>query len=32
MEEKRDMKKALRQFKEKDDDESRIRYWESRKA
>jgi hypothetical protein len=30
MKRKREMKEALRKFKEKDDDESRIKYWESR--
>jgi ribosomal protein S21 len=32
MEKKTEMKQALRKFKEKDDNESRIQYWESRKA
>jgi hypothetical protein len=32
MEKKREMKEALRKFKEKDDDKSRIEYWENRKA
>jgi hypothetical protein len=30
MEKKKEMKEALRKFKEKDYDESRIQYWESR--
>jgi hypothetical protein len=32
MEKKREMKEALRKFKEKDDDISRSQYWESRTA
>jgi hypothetical protein len=31
-ERKREMKEALRKFKEKDDNKSRVRYWERRKA
>jgi hypothetical protein len=31
-EKKTEMKQAFRKFKEKDDNESRIQYWESRKA
>jgi hypothetical protein len=32
MEKKMEMKEALRKIKEKDDDESILEYWESRKA
>jgi len=31
MDRKQKMKKALRKFTQKDDNESRIKYWESRK-
>jgi dihydroneopterin aldolase len=32
MEKKKETKETLRKFKEKDSDESRIEYWESRKV
>jgi hypothetical protein len=32
MEKRRVTREALRKFKEQDDDESRIEYWENRKA
>jgi dihydroneopterin aldolase len=32
MERKKEKKEALRKFKEKDNDESRIKYWENKNA